>query len=375
MSPTSVEDRSVVVLDKRGNFYVRGKPHSKARMMELAAAYESYITNNQNSNINQFKNAENITYHTAKKAAQFYETGELLHGKPGGTSGIGSRSKFKLRHHMYIYNLYLKQPDRPADSYIDKLIRRYNIRVSRSFISRWFRNIGPFKGTMRRTSKFPPRKFSKRNNKLLIEFFKIKKYTPNHRKFVFADEKPMKEIDVYGEVRRDPITGEVPVQECEANSKNRYNILSSVCLKKDAPHVDAVIIKGATTDASIFSCYVKQLVSLGMLQRGDIFVVDNCTVHFKGNNEFLADELFRQLGIMMIPLPPYHPELNPTENVFNTLLQRLRSKRIRGKLYANKNSPPAQKQKIFINAMLDIFADISYQDVKHFYRKCLYYNF
>ena len=130
------------------------------------------------------------------------------------------------------YNLYLKQPDRPADSYIDKLYRRYSIRVSRSFISRWFRNISPFKGTMRKTSKFPPRKFSKRNNKLLIEFFKIKKYTPDHRKFVFADEKPMKEIDVYGEVHRDPITGEVPVQQCEANSKNRYNILSSVCLKK-----------------------------------------------------------------------------------------------------------------------------------------------
>ena len=49
----------------------------------------------------------------------------------------------------------------------------------------------------------------------------------------------------------------------------------------------------------------------------------------QGENWYLQDHLFECLGILMIPLPPYHPEINPTELVFNTLVQRLRSKQAR----------------------------------------------
>ena len=73
--------------------------------------------------------------------------------------------------------------------------------------------------------------------------------------------------------------------------------------------------------------FVKMLLQKGTLQRGDIFVVDNCTIHTKGDNIAIQETLFRNYQILMIPLPPYHPDLNPTELVFNTLLQRLMSER------------------------------------------------
>ena len=66
-----------------------------------------------------------------------------------------------------------------------------------------------------------------------------------------------------------------------------------------------------------------------MLQRGDIFLVNNCTIHKKGNNVRLQKELFFGHGILMITLPPYHPNFNLTELLFNTLLQRLSSQRAR----------------------------------------------
>ena len=41
----------------------------------------------------------------------------------------------------------------------------------------------------------------------------------------------MKEIDIFGTVRRDPFLGSAPNHEMEANSKNRYSILAAVTLK------------------------------------------------------------------------------------------------------------------------------------------------
>ena len=63
------------------------------------------------------------------------------------------------------------------------------------------------------------------------------------------------------------------------------------------------------------------------LSRDDVFIVDNCSIHLRGDNVGLQGELFKSHGILMITLLPYHPDFNPTEFVFNTLLQRLTSPR------------------------------------------------
>jgi len=78
--------------------------------------------------------------------------------------------------------------------------------------------------------------------------------------------------------------------------------------------------------AELIKAIVFYLISIGFLSRGDVFIFDNCTIHihFKGENEWLQDVIWCEHGIMMAPLPAYAPELNPTELVFQTIVQRLR---------------------------------------------------
>ena len=57
--------------------------------------------------------------------------------------------------------------------------------------------------------------------------------------------------------------------------------------------------------------------------------MDNCTVHKQGDNSGLPDALWDLYGIHFITLPPYSPEFNPTELVFNCLTQRIKSERAR----------------------------------------------
>ena len=165
---------------------------------------------------------------------------------------------------------------------------------------------------MRTTSTFPPLKYTSRNNKC-----------------VFADEKPLKEVDLTGQVRKDPFTGDIPHETCNANAQNRYNVLAAVTLKPDIAPVQALVLE-AYGNAALFANFVAHLLATCTLQSGDIFVVDNCTIHFMGDCQFIQKSLMEEAGVLMIPLPPYYAELNPTEYVFNTLTERMKSTLARG---------------------------------------------
>ena len=144
-------------------------------------------------------------------------------------------------------------------------------------------------------------------------------------RLVFADEKPQKEKDLLFKVRRDPFTGNVPHHSYNANSKNRYNIFAAVTVKRNVRRNVEYVILEETGDAYLFREFVLHLIREGTLVEGDIFVVDNCSIHTKGENAELEDLLWREHEILMIPLPPYHPELNPTEFVFHHLVETLRA--------------------------------------------------
>ena len=62
-------------------------------------------------------------------------------------------------------------------------------------------------------------------------------------------------------------------------------------------------------DAIVFSSFVGECIREGVLQPYNIFVVDNCSIHFKGENEPLQQMLWEEYAITMIPLPPYHAEI------------------------------------------------------------------
>ena len=278
--------------------------------------------------------------------------------------GVGSIRNFTREHNEFLYWLYTENPSRPREGYVVEFYNHFNIQLSTSFITRWFKKIGKYKAVFRKTSIFPPNKFSHENHQKLQTYLHLVNQLNDQRRLVFADEKPMKEIDIYCNVRRDPFTGAVPYNVSRnANSKNRYNILAAVCMKEDVDRNCEHVILEETSTAQTFQTFVRYLVEVGFLIENDVFVVNNCTIHMHGENEELQASLWNELGIVMIALPPYYPELNPTEFVFNYLVAILKRDRVRCGVNCNES---------FVNTISNVIDGISYELIEKEYKHCGY---
>ena len=224
---SSYDINNIVQRNSNGGFCTHGEAFSKAKWMEIIEIYVDTITDSEDDSpcsTSKLSRLARVSWKSAEKAILYYEAGVILDtGKRGHhRSGIGSlmKSRFDVQHHAYIYKLYRRNPARPISSYVSKLKKKYDIKVSDSFISRWFKTIGTFKGTMRATSKFPPAKDTWQSLYLVKQYFALMYALEDHTNIIFADEKHLKEIDIYGKVRRDVYTGEVPTIKCNANSRN-----------------------------------------------------------------------------------------------------------------------------------------------------------
>ena len=129
----------------------------------------------------------------------------------------------------------------------------------------------------------------------------------------------MKEVGVYSLARRDLVSGFTPTHTIDStNSKNRYSILAAVNIKGgNVPPVKSVLIEQCA-NSSIFLEFILVLLDSGVLQRGDVFILDNCTIHMYGDNIGTQEFLLGEYGILMITLALYHPDFNLTEPFFNT---------------------------------------------------------
>lgn len=353
-----------VLVNKNGGYYSSGCRFTEERWVEILDIFYNltFQIGDRDCSPTELAEAARISWGSAKKAVIYGEIGLIPPGRKcgHGKRGVGSLLEMEMHHHFYIYELYLRNPSRPLLSYCDKLEKKYGKKVSEMTIHRWFRNIGPFKGSLRLTSRFPPAKDSWETQHLLQQYLSF--VGPlDHRGLVFMDEKPMKGIDIYKHVRKDPFTDHTPNLTCDANSKNRYNVLAAVSLKKEAPICTRVVEE--VGDSILFSEFVAAAMEEGVLVRGDILIIDNCSIHYKSENEHLQEILLMEHGILMIPLPPYYCELNPTELVFRALLMRLKAIRCR-------SSSPID----FLSEVRKVLSQISYQAVKSFYKECGYYR-
>jgi transposase len=60
------------------------------------------------------------------------------------------------------------------------------------------------------------------------------------------------------------------------------------------------------------------------LKEEGILVLDNVSIHGKGNNTYLKDSLWESFGIFVVFLPTRSPEWNLTELVWLMLVQHLK---------------------------------------------------
>jgi len=272
-----------------------------------------------------------VSFKVAKKAISFVsgESKSLYKPRGHGYTGNGSM-KLSMIDQFFLLGLYNTEPSRPLYSYVTELYKFSGTKVSTSTISRWFNYSFEFKASCRKPSIFPEQKFSSANIRKLKEYVKVVSYF-DHTRFVFTDEKPMKGVDIYNnKIRRSPLDGSVPFVDTGYDIRNNYNLMAAIKIRKEnsnesmSPSTSMAYQVGKYRGTSTaFNYFITQLLVTGFLTPGNVLICDNASIHRTEENRVLA-ELLWERKILMLHLPPYSPELNPIELIFQLLGHRLR---------------------------------------------------
>ena len=158
------------VRNKYGALYEPGRPFGRLKWFQVLEHYYKLLQTQHRVSICQLARSARVSFKSARKAIEMADLGHIWLIEQGhGRVGPGSRSGLtSMQHHGYMYNLYCRNPRLPADGYIYLVYRKFGIVLSRQTITRWFKTIGPFKGTMRMTSKFPPSKYTEKTISFLL---------------------------------------------------------------------------------------------------------------------------------------------------------------------------------------------------------------
>ena len=355
----------IVRVNSNKGIYLQGVAFSEAKWVIIIAKYREEMERHGKCSVRKLALICKISKKAASRGIKFAKDNKIelpMQGTP--RRGVGSLLKLSYIQHRFIYNMYLNEPAATNEKYIDDFYKEFGFLLSASFMSKWFMGIGPFRGCFRTTSKFPLAKNTPRVLNLVREYLRIIMALKDHRVLVFADEKPMKQRDLFTLVRRDPFTGKVPhFATNSSTSKVRYNIFAAVTVKENVENNIDFFVLEERGDSFLFRAFVMHLIVEGTLKEGDVFVVDNCSIHFNGENKDLEKQLWEEFNILMIPLPPYHPELNPTEFVFAHLVMKLREKSVRVN---------ATSEEEFVEMIENTIMEIPYGTVYNEYRHCGY---
>ena len=72
------------------------------------------------------------------------------------------------------------------------------------------------------------------------------------------------------------------------------------------------VVTDEITNAVVFTYSIAHLIKTETLERDNIFVMDSCSVHFKGDNGKLWNQLLDKLTLLMTYLQPYWRDFNYT---------------------------------------------------------------
>ena len=85
-----------------------------------------------------------ISITSANKVMIYYDIGMVippLLQQGHCRHGVGSICGMQMKHHIYIYQLYLDNPALPVHGYIEELYRKFGLIVSEGVIHQWFMTI------------------------------------------------------------------------------------------------------------------------------------------------------------------------------------------------------------------------------------------
>ena len=118
--------------------------------------------------------------------------------------------------------------------------------------------------------------------------------------------------------------------------------------------------------SSAVNYFLTELVCTGFLRPDHILICDNATIHLTEENHNLSEILWEEYKILVLNLPPYSPELNLIELVFQLLGHCLIHLNVR---YL---SHEMRCEEFFLLKCVEVLEDISSEDIKKNYTKCGY---
>lgn len=152
-----------------------------------------------------------------------------------------------------------------------------------------------------------------RNEELRSEFLEIVDSFPEY-KLYYVDECGLDKY-IYREyaysVRGVPVSGKISGKKFK-----RINVVAAKCGNK----IVAPMIYDGTTDSVLFEYWFENML-LKSIPKYSIIILDNATFHRKIKLHGLAEQAMCQV----LFLPPYSPDLNPIENYWAWLKNKLRN--------------------------------------------------
>ncbi|MDA0843487.1 MAG: IS630 family transposase [Bacteroidetes bacterium] len=104
------------------------------------------------------------------------------------------------------------------------------------------------------------------------------------------------------------------------NKGNNISIVSAIC----STGVLAAMFCNCTFNSAAFECFIEKYL-LAHLKPGNILVLDNVSFH----KSPLIVKALSDMGVSIVFLPPYSPELNPIENMWSKIKNYLRRLKIK----------------------------------------------
>lgn len=110
-----------------------------------------------------------------------------------------------------------------------------------------------------------------------------------------------------------------------------------------------------------FLTFVIDMVRTGFMKPNDIVVLDNARIHSTDYCEHLSQVLWEVIGVLVVFLPAYSPELNPIELCFNYFSQILERTSLR--------STEEHSDELFLYLCTVVLNRINKRDILQMYRK------
>jgi hypothetical protein len=248
--------------------------------------------------------------------------------------GVGSCLTTEME--IFLLALRLEHPERPNIDYIRQLNQFYGRTVSSGFISDWFKNRFPFRGSFRKANLIPLDKFKRGNIVRFLQYKEKMDLLCDHTQWCFLDEKHIVNKDaIPPKGRADPLTGYVDYIPVTGDFRDSYNIFAIISGNPRKPRPVQYRIDQENGTAETFMMFIRALIISGYFHHNEVLVMDNSRIHTGGVASSLKTLLWetliegRPLHVLIVYLPTRSPELNPIEFVFHILTARIRSFRYR----------------------------------------------